>query len=99
MPKRVVVTGVGLVTPLGCRVEEVWRGLCAGKSGIRSITEEPLSVFRAKIAGICDDFVPEDYVSVKDTRKLDRFTLFALASAIDAVKASGLDFSKEDPFR
>ena len=45
MTKRVVVTGVGLVTPLGCRVEDVWQSLCAGKSGIRSITEGPLSVF------------------------------------------------------
>ncbi len=99
MTKRVVVTGVGLVTPLGCRVEDVWQSLCAGKSGIRSITDGPLSVFRTKVAGFCDDFVAEDYVSVKDTHKLDRFTLFALASAIDAVRASGLDFSKENPFR
>ena len=99
MAKRVVVTGFGLVSPLGVSVEDVWRRLCAGESGIRRFHEEPLMVFRSQVAGLCDDFVPEKYVSVKDTKKLDRFTLFALASAIDAVRAGGIDFSREDPFR
>ena len=99
MAKRVVVTGVGLVSPLGVAVEDVWRRLCAGESGIRRFHEEPLMIFRSQVAGLCDDFVPEKYVSVKEAKRLDRFTLFALASAIDAVRASGIDFSREDPFR
>ena len=97
--KRVVITGCGLVTPLGRSVEEVWRRIVRGESGIKPLTEGPLSIFRAKMAGLCDDFSTDGYMEPKNARRIDRFTQFALVSAIDAVRASGLDFGREDPYR
>lgn len=97
--KRVVVTGCGLVTPLGMKVEEVWRRICRGESGISSLSEGPFSIFRSKVAGLCNDFSTEGYMEPKDARKIDRFTQFAVVAAVDAVKASGLDFARENPYR
>lgn len=99
MKKRVVVTGYGLVTPLGMKLETVWRRICAGESGIRRFHEEPYLAFRSKVAGICDDFSTEGYLLPKDVKKFDRFSLFALTSAVDAVNQSGLDFDREERSR
>ncbi len=99
MKRRVVITGMGCATPLGCDVEEAWKKLINGESGIRTIREPELQIFRSKIAGQCIDFDPEPYVQHKDVKKIDRFAQFALISGIHAVEQSGVDFSKEDPFR
>lgn len=99
MKKRVVITGLGCATPLGCDLESVWSKLINGESGIRTIQEPELQDYRTKIAGQCVDFSPEPYVEHKDVKKIDRFAQFALISGIHAVEQSGLDFSKEDPFR
>ncbi len=94
--KRVVVTGFGLITPLGCETERVWKRVCNGESGIDKISKEDYRIFRSKIAGECTDFAAEDYIPVHEANRLDRFVQFALAASIDAVRQSGLDFEKED---
>jgi len=99
MKPRVVVTGLGHVTPLGQSVDRVWEDLCHGKSGIRVLTNELHLGFRSKIAGICSDFSPENCIEQKDVKKIDRFAQFALSAARDAVAQSGIDFSQENPYR
>ncbi|MDO5308056.1 MAG: beta-ketoacyl-ACP synthase II [Planctomycetia bacterium] len=99
MKKRVVVTGYGLVTPLGYDTETVWKRLIEGQSGIvlaQGLDEYP---FASKIAGQCCDFSPEPYVERKDIKKIERFAQFSLVSGIRAVEASGIDFSKENTQR
>jgi 3-oxoacyl-[acyl-carrier-protein] synthase II len=96
MKRRVVVTGLGVVTALGCKVEELWNRVCNGESGIRGITGFDPSQFRCRIGGEVSDWSTEGYVSAKDAKKLDRFTQFALVAAIDAVRDAGLDFDRED---
>jgi 3-oxoacyl-[acyl-carrier-protein] synthase II len=94
--KRVVVTGMGLVTPLGCGVKATWDRLLAGESGIRSIQSFDVSDLPVKIAGQIPQgdtssglFNPDDWVEVKDRKKMDAFILFALAAATQAVEDSG----------
>jgi 3-oxoacyl-[acyl-carrier-protein] synthase II len=94
--KRVVVTGMGLVTPLGCGVEATWSRLLAGESGIRSIQSFDVSDLPVKIAGQIPQgdkssglFNPDDWVEIKDRKKMDQFILFALAAATQAVEDSG----------
>lgn len=99
MKKRVVITGMGCATPLGCDVESAWKRLINGESGIRVIQEPELQIFQSKIAGQCLDFSPLPYVEKKDVKKIDRFAQFALISGIHAVEQSGINFSEEDPFR
>jgi 3-oxoacyl-[acyl-carrier-protein] synthase II len=88
--KRVVVTGLGLVTPLGIGVETSWQNLLSGKSGIRRITSFDASAFPTQIAGEVDSFNPEDYIELKEVKKMDRFIHFAVAAATFALNDSGL---------
>ncbi len=89
--RRVVVTGLGLVTPLGCGVEETWKNLIAGKSGIRAIQSFDVTDMPSKIAGIVPrgdgdgDFNPDDWVPRKDRRKMADFIIFGIAAAQQAV--------------
>lgn len=99
MLQRVFITGFGLVTPLGCVVEQVWNRLCNGECGIDVISDEKLRAYRSKIAGECRDFTTEGYIPSHEAKRLERFAQFSLVGAIDAVKMSGLDFSKENPDR
>jgi 3-oxoacyl-[acyl-carrier-protein] synthase II len=91
--RRVVVTGLGLVTPLGCGVEYTWEKLIAGRSGVRGIQSFDVSDLPSKIAGIVPrgdgegDFNVDDWVSTKDRRKMADFVLFGLAAAQQAVLA------------
>jgi len=94
--QRVVVTGCGLVTPLGGNVEAVWKAVCLGQSGIRRSSLAGIEAFRSQIAGECPDFTLEGYVSVQEARRMEPFAQYALASSIDAVKHAGLDFQRED---
>jgi 3-oxoacyl-[acyl-carrier-protein] synthase II len=99
MTRRVVVTGLGLITSLGQEVEVFWRRLLAGESGVSRIESFDASGYSSRIAGEIKDFDPEAYIDRRTARHLDRFAQMAVASAIQAVKDSGLDLSKEDPFR
>ena len=99
MKNRVVITGSGLVTPLGNDVETVWTRLVNGESGVDAIEDPELLICRSKIAGQCKDFTIEPYVEHKNVKKIERFAQFAYVAGIHAVEQSGLDFTKEDPFR
>jgi 3-oxoacyl-[acyl-carrier-protein] synthase II len=97
--RRVVVTGLGLVSPVGIGVEESWSALVAGKSGIGPITLFDASTFPTRIAGEVKGFDPTKFMDRKEARRNDRFIQFGLAAADMAVKDSGLDMSREDPER
>jgi 3-oxoacyl-[acyl-carrier-protein] synthase II len=99
MKRRVVVTGLGLITSLGRRVDEVWARVRDGQSGVHTLQLFDASRFRVKFAGEIVDFSTEGYIPRKEVKRLDRFTQFAMIAGIDAVRDSGLDFSREDPFR
>jgi 3-oxoacyl-[acyl-carrier-protein] synthase II len=98
MSRRVVMTGLGLVTPLGTGVEKTWQGLCAGRSGIGAISRFDTSGFDSRIAGEVRDFAAEDWLDKKEARRLDLFVQYGLAAATMAVKESGLQVS-ENPER
>jgi 3-oxoacyl-[acyl-carrier-protein] synthase II len=92
MKRRVVVTGLGVVTPLGCQIEEFWARLLAGESGIHAIQLFDTTEFKVKFGGDVLDWDPLPYCSAKDVKRLDRFTQFAMAAAVTAVTDSGIDF-------
>ncbi|MFM7291212.1 MAG: beta-ketoacyl synthase N-terminal-like domain-containing protein, partial [Planctomycetia bacterium] len=100
MKRRVVVTGLGVVTSLGRAVESFWDRILRGDSGVGPITLFDVSGYRVQFGGQVH-WEPENegISNPKELKRLDRFTQFALAAAKDAVTESGLDFSKEDPFR
>jgi len=89
LTRRVVITGMGAVTPLGNSVEESWKGACAGTSGIGLITKFDTTVFDTKIAGEVKAFDPLQYVNKKEYRRLDDFIVYALAAADMAVQDAG----------
>ncbi len=100
MARRVVVTGMSVVTALGSELPEFWERLCAGKSGVSRLERFDCSDFKVNFGGEVKDFKPEEIFDGKEARRLDRFSQFALASAQKAVKQSGIDFTKEsDPYR
>jgi 3-oxoacyl-[acyl-carrier-protein] synthase II len=99
MKRRVVVTGMGVVTSLACKVDELWRRILACESGIVPIKRFDTTNFRVLFGGELSDWDTGDYLPLKEAKRIDRFTQFALVGAIDAVRDSGLDFSKEDPYR
>lgn len=93
--RRVVVTGMGCVTPLGLTCEESWANALNGKSGIGKIQAFDASPLSVQIAGEVKGFNPDDYIHKKEQKKMDRFIHFALASADQALKDSGLEFTEE----
>jgi len=99
MTRRVVITGMGTVNSLSSEVPAFWHALCAGRSGIGLIEQFDTSAFKVKFGGEVKGFDPESLLDAKTARRLDRFAQFALAAANNAVKDSGLDFSREDPYR
>ena len=96
MVRRVVVTGLGAITPLGQSKDQLWTSLCNGKSGIDKITAFDTTDHEVLIAGEVKDFEPGKWFDKKLERRLDRFTQFALAASILAVEDSGIDFDKTD---
>ena len=94
--KRVVVTGLGAITPVGNTPEETWKNLVAGKSGAAPITHFDTSLFKTKFACEVKDFNPADFMDRKEARKMDRYCQLAMASAIQGVKDSAIDLEKED---
>ncbi len=97
--RRVVVTGLGVVTSLSCKVEDLWVRLCNGESGVRPIERFDCSRFRSRFGGEVSHWSTDGYLPPKEAKRLDRFTQFAVVGAMDAVRDSGLEFSKEDPYR
>ncbi|HKM59109.1 MAG TPA: beta-ketoacyl-ACP synthase II [Chthoniobacterales bacterium] len=98
--RRVVVTGLGVVSPIGSDLKTFWESLVNGRSGIRQITEFDSSTLDCRIAGEVPDFIPSLYFnSPKDVRRTDRFAQFAMASAKLAIEDSGLDLEKVDRTR
>lgn len=97
MDRKVVITGMGAVTPIGNTLDEFWEGLLAGRSGGARVTkvENPDS-FSCNIAAELKGFDPEQYISKKEARKMDPFTQYGVVASIMAVQDSGLDLTKED---
>jgi len=92
-PRRVVITGMGVVTSLGDRLEPFWSALCAGRSGVGPLTLFDTSEFKVQFGGQVHDWDPVARFGVKEARHLDRFAQFALAAAIAAAEDAGIDFS------
>jgi 3-oxoacyl-[acyl-carrier-protein] synthase II len=99
MTRRVVITGLGTVNPLASDVQDYWKSLLAGKSGIAPIRQFDTAAFKVHFAGEVKDFDPEPLIEGRTARRLDRFSQFALVAAIHAVSDSGIDFKKTDPYR
>jgi 3-oxoacyl-[acyl-carrier-protein] synthase II len=100
MARRVVITGLGVITSLGEQVDTMWDALIAGKSGITAITRIKVDDFPVRIGGECPTFDVSKYgVDVREARRLDRFAAFGIAASVSAVKDAGIDFTKEDPYR
>jgi 3-oxoacyl-[acyl-carrier-protein] synthase II len=99
MRRRVVITGLGTVNPLGLDVPQFWQGLLAGRSGIGPITLFDTTGFKVRFGGEVKKFDPTVAIDPRDIRRSDRFTQFALVAAAEAVRDSGLDFSRENPYR
>lgn len=97
--KRVVVTGLGALTPIGNTVAEYWEGLKSGKSGCAPITYFDTEKFKTKFACELKNYNPEDYFDRKEVRKLDRFAQYALVSSDEAIADSGIDLNVVDKFR
>ena len=97
--RRVVVTGLGVVSPVGIGVKTAWDNLIAGKSGIAQITKFDASAFASTIAGEVKDFNAEDFIPAKDARRMDTFIQYGLAAGIEAVKDSGIVATEENAER
>ena len=90
--KRVVVTGLGAITPLGNTVSEFWNNIVAGKSGAAAITKFDTSKFKTNFAAEVKDFDVEAYIDKKEVKKYDLYTQYAIAASDQAIKHAGLDF-------
>ena len=97
--RRVVVTGLGVVSPVGIGVKAAWDNIIAGRSGIAQITKFDASAFTTTIAGEVKDFNVEDFIPAKDARRMDAFIQYGLAAAIEAVKDSGIVATEENAER
>ena len=97
--KRVVVTGIGALTPLGNSAPDTWRSMVDGVSGIAPITSFDASLFKTQFAGEVKDFDPTTIIDRKEARKMDRYAQFSVCVADEALKDSGLDLEKEDRSR
>ena len=96
---RVVVTGLGAITPIGNDVASFWQGLKDKKDGIAPITYFDTTDYKAKLAGEVKDFDPKKYMDPKAARRMEPFSQYAVAAAGEAIAQAGLDMEKEDPFR
>lgn len=97
--RRVVVTGLGAVTPIGNNVQEFWQGIRAGKVGIGPVTRFPAEEYKVKLAAEVKDFDPKKYMEPKQARRMALFSQYAAAAAKEAFLDSGLNMEEEDPFR
>ncbi|MBL0388858.1 beta-ketoacyl-ACP synthase II [Tumebacillus sp. ITR2] len=99
MKRRVVITGMGVISPLGNDVETFWSNLKNGRSGIRKIERFDTTGLATTIAGLADPFNPEDFIDKKEARKMDRFVQYAVAASQEALKHADLSINEENATR
>ena len=99
MSRRVVVTGLGAVTPIGNNVDDFWAAVKAGKIGFDHITKFDTTDYKCHIAAELKDFNPQDFMDRKAAKRMEPFSQYAVAAAKEAMEQAGLDMSKEDPYR
>ncbi len=99
MSRRVVVTGMGAITPIGLGVEEFWKSVKAGKTGFAEITRFDADAYKCRLAAEVKDFDVKNYMDAKDARRMELFSQYAMAAAKEAIEDAGLDMKKEDPYR
>jgi len=99
MDRRVVITGCGVISPIGIGIEDFWNSLASGKSGVSRVSSFDASQFSTQICAEVKNFEPEKYIDKKKIRKMDRFTQLASAAAKMAIEDAKLDIKREDPFR
>ena len=97
--RRVVVTGMGAITPVGLDVDSYWESLKQGKIGFGPITKFDTTDYKVKIAAEVKDFNPKDYMDPKSARRMEGFCQFAVAAAKEAIEDAKLDMEQEDPYR
>ena len=97
--KRVVVTGMGAITPIGLNTEEYWESLKAGRIGFGEITQFDTTEFKVKVAASVKGFEGKNYMDVKSARRMELFCQYAVAAAKEAMQQSGIDMETEDPYR
>lgn len=99
LKRRVVVTGLGMVSPLGLDVPTSWNNILAGKSGVRTITEFDATDYATKIWAKVKDFTPSDYLPHKEVKKMDPFTQYGMVASIEAMRDAGLEITDENAHR
>jgi 3-oxoacyl-[acyl-carrier-protein] synthase II len=97
--RRVVITGLGILSPLGIGVEENWRNLCAGQSGVGPVTHFDAAAFPSRIAGEVKGFNVTNYLPAKEARRMDRFIQLGMAASIEAIQTSGLEVTDANATR
>ncbi|PHR86889.1 MAG: beta-ketoacyl-[acyl-carrier-protein] synthase II [Blastopirellula sp.] len=99
MKRRIVVTGMGVITSLSCKLDDFWQKLTAGESGVHTLKLIDTEGFKVKFAGDIYDWDPSKYFEHKEIKRAERFSQLAMGGGVDAINHSGIDFSKEDSFR
>ena len=99
MKRRVVITGMGAITPIGNTVEEFWQGILENKVGIGPITKFDTSDFKVKLAAEVKDFDPKQYMDFKAAKRMDVFSQYAVVAAKEAFEQAGINMEQEDPYR
>lgn len=99
MKKRVAITGIGVVSPIGIGIENFWNSIKEGKSGIDTVTKIDITNLPTKVAAEIKDFDPNEFIDKKEARRMDKFTQYAMAAAKMAINKSGLDMEKLDKYR
>ena len=99
MERRVVVTGLGVISPVGKNKEDFWSSLINGRSGIGPLTTFDCNAYDSRIAGEVKGFTPHPFIPKKEARRMEKFVQFAVSAAKESVDDSGLEIGNEDPFR
>lgn len=94
--RRVVITGMGIISPVGNTLDDAWRNVCEGNSGIQLVQDFDTSSFTTRIAGVVNNFDPADYLAPKDIRKTDPFIHYGIAASVEAIQHSGLEITGEN---
>ena len=99
MERRVVITGLGAITPIGNNVEEFWKGIKTGKCGINEITHFDTTDYKVKLAGEVKNYNPEEFFEKKEAKRLDLFSQYGIVASREALKDSRIDMKKINPER